>query len=76
MFVTSWWTYCIKTFLIFSYLEKYEVKYADIKTITAWKVSKYGVFFGPYIPLFSPNTAKYKTEKAPYFDIFHGVHAP
>ena len=29
---------------------------------TAWKVSKYGVFFGPYFPAFSPNTGKYGPE--------------
>ena len=51
---------------------------------TAWKVSKYGVFSGPYFPafglnterycsIFSPNTAKYGPEKIPYLDIFHAV---
>ena len=30
---------------------------------TAWKVSKYGVFSGPYFPVFSPNAAKYEPEK-------------
>ena len=50
------------------------------------KVSKYGVFSGPYfspfgliteftseISLFSPNTGKYQPEKTPYFDAFHTV---
>ena len=40
---------------------------------TAWKVSKYGVFSGSYIPLFSPNTGKYGPEKVPYLDTFHAV---
>ena len=43
---------------------------------TAWKVSKYGVFSGPYflvIPVFSLNTGKYGTEKTPYLDNFHTV---
>ena len=32
-------------------------------TVTAWKVSKYGVFFGPYFPVFLH----------PYLDTFHAV---
>ena len=32
-------------------------------SITAWKVSKYGVFSGPYFPVFSPNRGKYGQEK-------------
>ena len=37
------------------------------------EVSKYGVFSGSYIPLFSPNTGKYGPEKVPYLDTFHAV---
>ena len=33
---------------------------------TVWKVSKYGVFSGPYFPAFGP-------EKTPYLDTFHAV---
>ena len=51
---------------------------------TAWKVSKYGVFPGPYFPVFglntgekcqyiSPNTRKYRPEQPPYLDSFHAV---
>ena len=40
---------------------------------SARKVSKYGVFSGPYFPVFSPNTAKYGPEKTPDFDTFHSV---
>ena len=32
---------------------------------------KYGVFSGPYFPVFSPNAGKYRPEKAPYLDTFH-----
>ena len=32
---------------------------------TAWKVSKYGVFSGPYLPVFSLNTGKYGPENCP-----------
>ena len=32
-------------------------------SFTAWKWSKYGVFSGPYFPVFSPNTGKYGPEK-------------
>ena len=35
--------------------------------ITAWKVSKYGVFSGP-------NTGKYGPKKTPYLDTFHAVY--
>ena len=50
-----------------------------------WKVSKYGVFSGPYFPavglnkersgVFSPNARKYGPEKAPYLDNFHAVQS-
>ena len=36
-------------------------------------LSKYGVFSGPYFPVFSRNTRKYGPEKPPYLDTFHGV---
>ena len=26
---------------------------------TAWKVSRYGIFYGPYFPTFGPNTERY-----------------
>ena len=42
---------------------------------TAWKVSKYKVFSGPYFPVFSPNTGKYEIEGTPYSDNFHAVFA-
>ena len=41
--------------------------------ITAWKVLKYGVFSGPYFPVFGLNSEKYGTEKTPYLDSLHGV---
>ena len=34
-------------------------------------MSKYGVFSGPYFPVFSPNIEKYGPEKTPYLDTFH-----
>ena len=34
----------------------------------AWKVSKYGVFSGPYFPVFGLNTGKCGPEKTPYLD--------
>ena len=36
-------------------------------------MSKYGVFPGPYFPVFSPNTRKYGPGKTPYLDTFHAV---
>ena len=31
------------------------------------------LFFGPYFPIFSPNTEKYGAEKTPYLDTSHVV---
>ena len=36
-------------------------------------MSKYGVFSGPYFPIFGMNTGKYGPEKAPYLDTFDAV---
>ena len=36
-------------------------------------MSKYGVFSGPYFPVFSPNKGKYGPEKILYLDTFHTV---
>ena len=36
-------------------------------------MSKYGVFSGPYFPVFGLNTGKYGPEKTPYLDTFHAV---
>ena len=48
-------------------------KYTEVIN-TAWKVSKYGVFSGPYFPVFGLNTGNYGLEKPPYVDTFH-VHS-
>ena len=37
------------------------------------KCPKYGVFSGPYFPVFGMNTGKYRPEKTPYFDTFHAA---
>ena len=36
-------------------------------------MAKYGVFSGPYFPIFSPNTGKYGLEKTSYLNTFHAV---
>ena len=36
-------------------------------------MSKYGVFPGPYFPIFGLNTGKYGPEKTPYLDTFHAT---
>ena len=41
--------------------------------LNAGKVSKYGVFTGPYFPAFGLNTGKYGPEKTPYLDTFRAV---
>ena len=38
-------------------------------------MSKYGVFAGPYFPVFGLNTGKYGPEKTPYLDTFYAVSA-
>ena len=45
------------------------------KSITAWKVSKYGVFCGPYFPVFGPNTGKHGTEETRYLDTLNPVNS-
>ena len=40
---------------------------------TAWKLSKYEVFSGPFFPVFGLNTGKYGLEKSSYLDTFHAV---
>ena len=37
-------------------------------------MSKYGVFSGPYFPVFSPNAGKYGPEKSPDLGTFHTVN--
>ena len=54
------------------------------KNATMWKVSKHGVFSGPYFPVFGlnkeitgkygVNAGKYGTEKTPYLDTFHALY--
>ena len=46
-----------------------------MKNVTAWKVSKYGAFSGPYFPVFGLNTdtGKYGPEKTPYLNTFLSV---
>ena len=44
-----------------------------ISTFTAWKVSKYGVISGPYLPVFGLNTEIYGPEITLYLDNFHAA---
>ena len=41
--------------------------------LSAWKVSKYRVFSGPYLYVFSLNVGKYRPEKTPYLDTSQAV---
>ena len=45
------------------------------ESLTAWKVSKYGVISGPYFPVFGLNTGKYGPEKTPYLGTFYAMQA-
>ena len=38
-------------------------------------MSKYGVFSGPYFPVFELNNGKYGPEKTPYLETFYAVFA-
>ena len=40
------------------------------RTQTVWKVPKYGVFSGPYFPVFGLNTGKYGPEKLRIWTLF------
>ena len=46
-----------------------------LASVTAWKVSRYEVFSGPYFPAFRTNTGKYGPKKTPYLDTFHAVRS-
>ena len=56
-------------------LNDYLLKVLDLlnSSVTAGKVSKYGVFSGRHFLVFSPNTGNYGPEKNPYLDTFHAV---
>ena len=45
----------------------------NVFNLTVQKMSQYGVFSGPYFPVFGLNTGKYEPEKAPNLDLFHVV---
>ena len=45
-----------------------------VKMYTAWKVSKYGAFSGPYFPVFGLNIGNYGPENSPYLDTFHAMY--
>ena len=47
--------------------------YLKQKLFAMREVSKNGAFSGPYFPVLSSNTGKYRPEKAPYLDTFHAV---
>ena len=77
--------YIVYIYWIVLFIWKYIHSIYGILTFTVWKVSKYGVFSGPYFPVyglnterygvslsvFSPNAGKYGSELAPYLDTFH-----
>ena len=47
------------------------MKPVNLILVTAWNVTKYGVFSGPYFPAFGLNTERYRV--TPYSNTFHGV---
>ena len=59
--------------------DKYESSWQFWACYHSWKVSKYWfflvrIFLHPYLYVFSPNAGKYRPEKNPYLDAFHGVY--
>ena len=55
------------------------IKHRLFTTFTTLKVSKYGVFSGPFFLVFGLNTERYSVgnyepEKTPYLDVFHAVY--
>ena len=53
---------------------KFTSKYSDtyLQTLRK-KLSKYGVFSGPYFTVFNLNTGNYRPEKIPDLDTFNAV---
>ena len=45
----------------------------DGDDFTAWKACKYGVFSGPYFPVFGLKTGKHGPEKTSYLGIFYAL---
>ena len=45
----------------------------SLESVTAWKVSKYGVISGPYFSAFGLNAGKYGPKTTLYLDTFHTV---
>ena len=50
----------IINYLHLNFLDSDRWVYENLLTYTAWKVSKYGVFSGPYFPAFALNTERYE----------------
>ena len=64
-------THGYKQSKIFHEIINIDIPKDDIPCVlTAWKVSKYGVFSSPCFPLFNPNAGKYGPEKTPYWTLF------
>ena len=49
------------------------IVFSNNDLFTARKVSRYGVFSGPYFSVFGLNTRKYGLEKTPNLNTFHAV---
>ena len=54
--------------------KKNYIKYHAGEPINRQQVLKYGVFPGPYFPVFSINTEKYGPDKPPCLDTFYAVN--
>ena len=84
-FIIKW---LFKVFFFFQRLDyhwfkvwRWFLKFKFHNIITAWKVSKYGVFYRPYFPAFGLNTEsiqseceKIRTRKISYLDTSHTVN--
>ena len=52
--------------------KKYDKNIAVLSSLRCVKVSKYGVFSGPYLPVLGLNTEKSGSEKTLFLDKFSG----
>ena len=75
-FLNPWYAHArtpILRFALFLLLPSIYATFGSSAFSTTWNGFKHGVFSGPYFPVSSPNTGKYRPEKTSYLDPFHAV---
>ena len=77
LFKRTWVSWVSTSLEISNSFEKFHLTVQTKKIVkqtnTAWKVSNYVVFSGPYFPVFSPNTGKFEPGKPLHLGTFQVV---